>query len=60
MLALPHPDTYCSKLLNPILGGGGHKVPKLISTIRIFAMNTATANLVTFHKIYRGIQCCVD
>ena len=24
-------------------GGGGHKVPELISKIRIFAMNTATA-----------------
>ena len=31
--------------LNPILhgGGGGHKVPALISKIRIFETNTATA-----------------
>ena len=30
--------------INPILhGGGGHKVPALISKIRIFAANTATA-----------------
>ena len=32
--------------LNPILhreGGGGHKVPALISKIGIFATNTATA-----------------
>ena len=43
-------------------GGGGHKVPALISKNRIFATNTATEaklNTVTFHKIYRGRQWCV-
>ena len=29
--------------LSYTVGGGGHKVPALISKIRIFAMNTATA-----------------
>ena len=31
------------KLWRDIFQGGGHKVPALISKIRIFEMNTATA-----------------
>ena len=47
------------RFLNPILhGSGGHKVPALISSIRIIETNTATAT--NFGDFYRGRQWCVD
>ena len=49
----PPPILYCPFFsVNPILHGGGHKVPALISKIRIFATNTATAT--KFGKVHNA------